>query len=390
MSNTTPTTTQLSNNALNVHLGFAVLFFGIGAVQQFTTVWFNSISQPAVGKTALLLLYTSFFFASIFSHRFVEILGVKRCFMLSTVVYAAFILTLCLANPVAIYVAAILCGLSASTLWTAFFFFLNSIEDVTQRKRESGRFWRFYYLGTCLGILTLNVLRDFYGYQIAFCVFGLIALSAIFVFNRMTMTASAGSRVVSGSIRRWRLVIALAFTTWSSRIIYGLVIASVPMDVALYADAAYVGWISAPFFFIPILLSDGVSRLMQCCGTRNTAVIGFVFSLSGLACYGFVPSTLGFGLGILLTAVGSSMIYPVGSVLPGILADVQAGSIARLSSFFSLASSAGTMCGLLIVNWLVSPWTYRLSLCLSAISLMLFLLYFPRQTTGMRETGQKI
>ena len=103
MSNTTPTTSQLSQNALYVHLGFAVLFFGIGAVQQFTTVWFKSISLPAVGKTALLFLYTSFFFASIFSHRFVEILGVKRCFMLSTVVYAAFILTLCLPYPVVIY-----------------------------------------------------------------------------------------------------------------------------------------------------------------------------------------------------------------------------------------------------------------------------------------------
>ena len=116
-------------------------------------------------------------------------------------------------------------------------------------------------------------------YRIAFCAFGLVALSAIFVFNRMTETASTSPRAVNGSIQRWGLVIALAFTTWSSRIIYGLVIASVPMDVALYADAAYVGWISAPYFFVPIILSDAVSRLMQWCGTRNTAVIGFAFSL---------------------------------------------------------------------------------------------------------------
>ena len=248
MSNTTPIASQISRNALNVHLGFAVLFFGIGSVQQFTTVWFNAISLPAVGKTALLLLYTTFFFASISSHRFVEILGVKRCFMLSTVVYSAFILTLCLANPVVIYVAAILCGLSASTLWTSFFLFLNSIEDTPQRKRESGRFWRYYYLGTCIGILALNILRSICGYRISFLVFGAVALSAIFFFNHMTETERSGPRADSGPIRRWGLVIALAFTTWSSRIIYGLVIASVPMDVALYADAAYVGWISAPLF----------------------------------------------------------------------------------------------------------------------------------------------
>lgn len=350
-------------------LAFAVLFFGVGAVQQYIAVWFQDRGIPHVGKNTLVLVYLFYFLGSFQAHRVINFLGCRFCMMAASLTYGLLIISIWSGSEILSYVAAAVSGLMASLLWTGQTIVLNRITDSKLRSTAVGQFWTRYPLGTGLGTLTLGLLVGQFSYSAPVLCFGLFALASCVLFGKMPSESKSTNPTSSSRVPSFHTVtVGSALTVFFVRFVYGLVISQVPIDLKETIGTAYVGLVTSPFFFLPIIVSKPVTVFANKRGLLTSACVGFVISGLGIGCLLLPQSGTSITLGVLLIALSSAVLNPIGNLLPKWITDIASIDLSRIAGTFSLAGSSGILAGLLSVTLLSRTSAYVAAIVLMVLS----------------------
>jgi hypothetical protein len=121
-------------------IGFAFLFFGVGAVRQYIAVWFQDLGIPHVGKIFLVLDYLFYFLGSLQAQRVINQLGCRFCLQAGSLVYRLLIASIWSGSELRSYVSKAASGIMASLLWTGQTLVLNRITDIELRSPRSAIF----------------------------------------------------------------------------------------------------------------------------------------------------------------------------------------------------------------------------------------------------------
>ncbi len=111
---------NIPNELRMLSIGFGILFFGTGAVQQYIGIWFAERGEPTAAPTGLLLLYLAFLAAGTTTYPVIVRLGERNCLVMATAVYSAFIVAMITLPAWGFYVAAQRCpetGKSQGSGW---------------------------------------------------------------------------------------------------------------------------------------------------------------------------------------------------------------------------------------------------------------------------------
>lgn len=370
---------ELSYNSVRsaywMTIGFSILFFGVGAVQQYIAVWFQERGAPHVGKITLVVVYLFYFLGSFQAHRVLSLLGGRLCMMVTALTYGLLIVSIWSGLEWLSYITAAISGLTASLLWTGQNIVLNQISDAKLRSKAIAQFWTRYPLGTGLGTLTLGLLIGQFSFSGPVLSFALIATASCYFFWRMPLESlpaksAAGSKTPSFH----RITVGCALTVFFVRFVYGLVISQVPLDLSTTIGSGYVGLITSPFFILPIIVSKPVTLVASKWGIFASAYTGFIVSGLGIACMLMPLSGLTVVGGVGLVALASAIINPVSNLLPKWITDSASIDLSRIAGTFSLAGSSGILAGLLSMTIMTRANAYMSAsalLMVSAISLWL-------------------
>jgi Ion channel regulatory protein UNC-93 len=350
-------------------LAFAVLFFGVGAVQQYIAVWFQDRGIPHVGKNTLVLVYLFYFLCAFQAHRVINFLGCRLCMIATSMTYVLLIVSVWSGSEILSYVIAAVSGLMASLLWTGQTIVLNRISDSKLRATAVGQFWTRYPLGTGSGTLTLGLLIGQFSYSTPVLCFGLFALASCLLFWQMPSESKSLNLTSSSRIPSFHMVtLGSALTVFFVRFVYGLVISQVPIDLRESIGTAYIGLVSSPFFVLPIIISKPITFFANKFGLFSLASVGFVISGIGVCCLLLPRSGTSTSFGVLLIALSSAIINPVSNLLPKWITESTAIDLSRIAGTFSLAGSSGTLVGLLSVTLLSRTNAYIAAIVLLVIS----------------------
>lgn len=350
-------------------LGIAVLFFGMGAVQQYIAVWFQDRGLPHVGKTTLVLVYLFYFVGAFQAHRVVNFLGTRICMMATALAYGLLIVSVWSGSELLSYVTAAFGGLMASILWTGQTIVLNRISDSATRSSAVAQGWIQYSLGNFLGTLSLGFLIGQFSYSAPVLAFSLFALLSSVLFSKMpTDPQSVGSAAVSRLPSFHPTTLGCAMASFFIRFVYALVISQLPIDLRETMGPGYVGLITSSFFFLPLVLTRPAVALANVRSIWTSAYIGLAVSGVGLSCFLFQKSSFNLSLGVLLVASAAAILYPVGNLFPRWIADTHSIDLSRIAGTFSLMSSSGILVGLLFVTFVSRTNTYIAALTLLMIS----------------------
>jgi hypothetical protein len=369
-------------------LACAVLFFGVGAVQQYIAVWFQERGLPHVGKNTLVLVYLFYFLGAFQAHRVINFLGCRTCMMATSLVYGALILSIWSGSELLSYLTAAMSGLMASLLWTGQTIVLNQISDSNLRSIAVGQFWTRYPLGTGLGTLTLGMLIGRFAYSIPILCFSLFAIVSFFLFWQMPNKSKITNPTTKNRFPSFHAVtVGTALTVFFVRFIYALVISQVPIDLKDAIGTTYVGLVTSPFFLLTILVSKPVTIFAHKRGFLLTACLGLIVSGLGIACLLLPQTATSLTIGVLLIALTSAALNPIGNLLPKWVTDFAPIDLPRIAGTFSLAASSGILAGLLSVRLVSRTNAYVAAiglLLVSAVSLWLVARVAGRRVTLAR------
>jgi hypothetical protein len=355
--------------AVWMSLGIAVLFFGVGAVQQYIAVWFQDRGLPHVGKTTLVIVYLFYFMGAFQAHRIVNLLGTRICMMATALAYGLMIIALWSGSELLSYVTAAFAGLMASILWTGQTIVLSRISDSAARSNAVAQGVIQYSLGNCLGSLSLGFLVGQLSYSAPVLAFSLFALVSCVIFSKMpTDPQSVGSAVVSRLPSFHPATLGCAMASFFIRFVYALVISQLPIDLRETMGPEYVGLITSSFFFLPLVLTKPAVVLANVRSIWASAYIGLAVSGVGLSCFLFQKSSYNLSLGALLVGSGAAILYPVATLFPRWIADTHSIDVARIAGTYSLMNSSGILVGLLFVTFVSRTNTYIAALAMLMIS----------------------
>lgn len=359
-------------------LGFAMLFFGVGAVQQYIAVWFQERGTPETGKTVLVLVYLFYFLGSFQAHRVVRHFGSRLCMCSTSLIYGLLVLSIWSGNEYLSYLSATLSGLAASTLWTGQNVVLNQISDGTLRSRAVSNFWTRYPLGTGVGTLILGLLIGQFSYSTPVMGYAIITVCSAILFWKMPIDralAISSSGAAHSKLPTFdHATLGCAATVFFVRFVYGLIISQVPIDLKETIGSGYVGLVTSPFFVLPVIVSKPLTAFANSRGITLTAGMGYSVALIGIALL-LLPLD-GFRLvsSVALVALSSAILNPIGNLLPKRLSELTGVELTRIAGTFSLAGSSGILMGLLSVTVLSRSAAYGVAigaLFVALISLMI-------------------
>lgn len=337
---------NIPNELRMLSIGFGILFFGTGAVQQYIGIWFAERGVPTAGPTGLLLLYLAFLAAGAITYPVIVRLGERNCLVMATAVYSAFIVALITLPTWGFYVAAILCGVAAAVLWAAQTNVLNSPVDDGVRAQASAVFWVVYPLGTGLGTFAMGALMQSFSTAVTFAIFAVISVVAALPFlriSRETHPIPAKQPKARISLFLNGTLLAYCLPLIAVRVIYGLFIYRVPVDINTSLGKVAAGYITAPFFIIPLagsLFGDRLTRWPR----RTPVFLGYAFSLAGLVCLYNARGWTGFSASVLCAAMGSAILNPVTNLFAGDLA--QGDHLRRVGSTTAFLAPCGIVASL--------------------------------------------
>lgn len=342
-------------------LGFGFLFFGTGAAQQYVSLLLTSRGlAPYAGTNVLLILYGFYLSGCLITHHAVRTWGERICLLGAASMYAVFILSIAHAPLWACYMAAAGCGVAAAILWTAQLLLLNRLKEGSSAERSAGVFHTLYSLGNGVGTLTAGIVTSRYGLSIAFWAMVIAAVCAVGIFsflssvdgNRAEQVQKQGSESAAFP---WRRFVAFAAFSLSARMVYGLVIARLPMDIGKQLGAGAVGVVTSLVFLIPIFFPSVAAELTLRWGRFASAILGCALSVGGVVVLYWASDYPRFIAGTICAALGQSILYPLTTVFPQLF---PAAHRRQIAVWLAFANACGIVFTLILARSVSSSSIY--------------------------------
>lgn len=381
---------KVSTDTRLLGVGIGTLFFTVGPVQQYIVPWFDAQGRPAAANSLLACLYLSIFACSFFTHRLIAAIGETRSLYLAKSLYTLFLFVVALGSPEMGIIAAAVCGLAASILWTTERVLLNTLPAPEQREASAGSFYFCYYLGTALGCLLMGALVARWSFPLP--MLGSAFLSLLALVPLLFLGPIRSDRPAAGTkMERWpafgATVLRVVSSVFAFRLVYGLAISRIPHEISVRWGAGSVGTASSLFFIASAFVALFGGRLIGRCGIGATALVAIALTLAGMALL-FVGS-MGWYLllGFFVVGIGVALMNPVEALMAGNISPPD--QRLRVSSTFTLASCLGTSSALLAGRWLAAETLYLLVGCAVAGSACLMLPLVARPVVELRARVQR-
>lgn len=151
-----------------IYLGisFMIMFTSYNSLQNIVSKLYEEYDYKNLGQTALLLIYGAFGVNVIFSSFIVKKLGYKKSMFFASLGYGIFEATGLLIVTeidiphwvvwIAVVLGAIICGVSASTIWVAQGAYTSQVADETRKSELFGLFWALMMSSQIIGNLLIT------------------------------------------------------------------------------------------------------------------------------------------------------------------------------------------------------------------------------------------
>lgn len=370
--------------------GFSFIFFGYVSVGQYVTIFFQQNGYPSAGFISLILTYLFLMLANPFAPIFIRRFSAKNCMVVAAAVYGAFILSLLTKNPLTVYVASSLLGISAALLWVSQNSFLLRNSEEKSYGTNSGFFNSIYSLGIALGLLLISILMGKISTQTTFIIyaaFPFIGLAILRKLKKVSIKPQGNQLALIKEPFKNRSLLRLSAFYLSFTFISGLILGIIPIEIKNHIGLAYVGIISSIFFVMPIFMSYIFGRLSDLVGRKQMIILSYVTTLLGLiliyaASSSYVPKSPAYLLvaGIVLLSISVAISRPIGSALIG---DVSSNkNVETITAFFWTVQNLGVTLSLVISILIQSRILYLISFAMIITS---FLIIFKILNRDLRE-----
>ncbi|OEJ67348.1 MFS transporter [Magnetovibrio blakemorei] len=344
-----------NRNLVGITAAFSLLFVYAQTLQQYITVVFAGRGDVNDGYIGLILIYVFFFLGSFVAPVILIRMGAKRSFLLIMPPYLLTRISFIYGNIALFFTACVLLGCAASLLWNAHFVYMGRISEEHLRGRNSGFFWGIFSATTGIGLVASGPLLTILPQSIVFLIYLFVGALAYVPFWKLD-----GKRDNTPNREGWKnqlpifkspTAIRMTGCIFTAYLIYGLVIAYVPLEIAEISGTHMVGILSSPFFVIPALTSFYFGKMADRLGRFPTMSLGLALSVIGLGILYYAHNTFLLFCGIAVSTFGFSALYPMTTILP---ADITPkGMLERMSGTFNAVGSFGILCGI-IMPFLVS------------------------------------
>jgi len=362
---------KIERNVTFLSLGFALIFFGYNAVQQFITPYFAQSGSKNLGFYSLILIYLFFFLGSPISAVIVSKIGAKKAMFWGGLVYAVFIFSLMLKIPLLIYPMSALVGLAASFLWTGQNNYIVKASEEKSYGTNSGYFNSFLTVGSATGSLVLGILFAKFSPAFSFALFSLFPILGVLIILQLIDLKTVDQKASQLALVRKAITsvsaLKLSAFYFAFSFIFGQVIGIIPIEIARTLSIAYVGLLSFVFWIMPILLSYIVGRLSDIKGRKPLILTAYGVSILGLIFlfYSNIPAFL--VLGIFLVAISYAIFSPISFALVGEFSIEK--NLLAITALFWMARNVGVLLALLISSQIQSRPIYLVSILIVLVSL---------------------
>lgn len=327
-------------------IGFLLIFFGFGGVERYVTQFFSDRGMIDAGFNSLILIYVFFTLSDPYSAVFVSRLGAKKCMVLGSIFYIAYILSLLSNSPATIYLASVLLGIGASLLWTGQSTYLVRASKSESYGKNSGFYSTLQSLGLGIGILTLGFLTSRVSFEKAFLLFSIFPLAGLIVLSRLRGFRAEKNqnhfRLMKKSLSS-KTALKLSALWFAVNFGNGLTLGALPLQIKNLLGAPFIGILSSMFFIAPVLFSFFFGKLSDSAGRKNVIALALALLLASFASLYFQTATT-LVAGIALYSLNSAIIRPASYALIGDISTRK--NLAFIAALFWTAQNIGTVAAL--------------------------------------------
>lgn len=373
-----------------VSLSFLLIFFGFNGVQQYVTTFFSRAGIVEVGFQSLLLIYLFFILCNPLSALFVSRYGAKKSMVAGSLFYALFIFSLTLSSVPIIYGASALLGAAASFLWTGQGSYLIRASDENSYGKNMGFFWEVFFLGSALGVILIGFLIARFSFKLPFVLYSFFPLAgSVLLLTLQDIKPQENINHFQLLSRSLKSFTALRFSgLWFAvNFASGLAIGIIPLEIQRTLGISLVGILSSLFSVFPILFSLFFGSLSDTKGRKFAILLYYAISMCGFAVFLLSKQPIFLILGIVLLALGGTVIRPVSGALVGDISTKQ--NLEFLTGLFWMVQNIGVVSALAVSQIFQSSRSviYLVSLFVTAISLVVLL---PLLRLSLEQVKEKI
>ncbi len=379
---------KVSRDVKIVGVAFLLIFFGFGSIHSYTTVFFSEAGLVDLGFQSLILIYVFFALSNPLSAVLVSRYGAKRCMMVSSLFYSLYVLLILTKEVYIVYLASMLLGVFASTLWTGQISYLIRASDRSLYGTNSGFFSTVKTLGTGLGVFALGSMIPFLMFDLSFIVFSVFPLAGLLMLVRISdLRAGHGTRRFRISMKAITspTVLRVSSVWFSFSFVSGLIIGIIPIQIKETLGVPYVGILSSMFYVFPVLFYYYSGRISDRRGRLPMISVAYVLILLGLVMLPSSANAYLLFLGAFMIALSRIITYPSISALNG---DLATGSnLEPVAAAFLTVENLGVVSSLIVSRVFMSgiATVYTVSIIVALVSMGVFLPLLRRGTEKLRE-----
>ncbi|HIH10621.1 TPA: MFS transporter [Candidatus Woesearchaeota archaeon] len=310
----------INRNILLLSLAFFFIFLGFSGVQQYVTSYFEDAGLSSVGFVSLILIYVFFTLTSLFSSMILVKIGSRLAMIIGALLYGSYIISLLYPRSWLVYVISALLGVAAGLLWTGQGTYLVRMSSSDSYGKNAGFFNLFFTLGSALSGFLVGFVAGKWSYQLCFLISALFPIVGFFLLTRLENVAIAESKdsfqlfvrsLTSGTA--WRLGIAV----FAFKLMWGLVIGSIPLLIKETFGLSWIGIITGIFFVVPLLSSYFFGLYADRTDKLRFVLLSFLLPIFGLWCLMYALTGFLLIVGILFLALQAAILNPLRQAMLG-------------------------------------------------------------------------
>ncbi len=378
---------KVSRDVKILSIAFLLIFFGFGSIHSYTTVFFSDMGLVNLGFESLILIYLFFALSNPLSAVIVSRYGAKRCMIISSLLYSLYGFLILTRMVSVVYLASVLLGISASTLWTGQRSYVIRASDKSLYGTNMGFFNSVKAIGAGVGLFALGFMIPIFMFDLSFIIFSILPLIGLLIIFRI-------SNLKAGQVDRVRLireaitsptVLRVSSMWFSFFFVTGLIIGIIPIQIRETLGIPYVGALLSIFHIIPILFSYYSGRLSDIKGRMPMIVASYIMIMIGFVFLPLSFNALFLVLGIVMIAASRIVIVPTINALCG---DLSTGrNLEFLAATFFMIQNIGVVSALVISQVFISDIMsiYLISIIVTLVSMGMFLPLLRKGTGVLRE-----
>ncbi len=356
-------------------VGFALIFMGFGAAQQFILPAFSESGSERLALVSLIILYLSFTISSQFSPKIISRLGSRKTFLLSGLSYGLYILSIYFKNEYLLYLFSFLIGVGASMIWTNIGSYIIRIVSTKDRGQALGFQTAVFMMGNLAGLAIATILVNLIEVQLIFILLGAFSLAGLLPFfaikdAKIDVKSRSFSDVLS--IFKTKSVMLLVLPAFLTFFLWAQLSTSVGLVVKQSFGITYVGVVGIILFLTMFLFAYPLGLLTKRAKKESILIVALLSALIGLL--GFI---LQLGLFVSLASIALMSIY-TSTAFPvslNLLKDLSAKDSETVAASFTLVNSLGVLSAFISISIFKEIVTLHISLVGSIIALIsLFIL----------------